>query len=109
MTVHSTQLGAGHVVSATGVSFYVVPAGKRTIVKSIVAQNSAAGTNRLAVLGLTGGTAEWWLNAFFTASATQGDTVILSPWIVMNAGDEIEVAATSSGIYLVISGAELIV
>jgi hypothetical protein len=107
MAAHSTQLAAAHVTSGALTDVYDVPSGKRTIVKSVVAFNGYAGTNYLQLVGYEGATELFQLRVYMAASGSAGDTQILLPWIVMNDGQKIELAAQHSDIYVVLSGAEL--
>lgn len=110
MAVHSTQLGHGIGLTAGAHNVYTVPTGKRTILKSLSLRNATAGavTGGFAIALAGGGT----LNFFQPLAATPaaGSTVHLALWIVLNAGDVLQVdGIAGSGIDAIASGAELTV
>lgn len=107
MSVHSARLAVGPVTSATPATFYTCPTGKRTIVKNIVAQNTNAAANRLQVLLKSGASTLVTFNIYGAALNASGDTTNTLPWIVMNAGDVLQLAAAANGFQVVVSGTEL--
>ena len=107
MAAHSTQLAAAHVTSGTLTGVYTVPSGIRTILKSIVTFNDYSGTNYLQLVGYQGATELFQMRVYMAASGGAGDTQVVLPWVVMNVGQSIELAAAHSGVYVVLSGAEL--
>lgn len=109
MTVHSTQLAVGSVANATETTIYTAPSGKRVIVKSITILSAQSAAVAVAIVIIKGGGGSGTLHAYCTAFGTNGDTAILSPWIVLNAGDSVAVIFGSSGGWYTASGAELIV
>jgi hypothetical protein len=107
MTVHSTQLGANGAIAAGGATLYTVPAGKRTIVKSIVLQNNAAGANRIILrIDLVGGGNFSW-GVTVGAASGASESMLIECWLVMNAGDVFKVNPTSSFVEALVSGAQL--
>lgn len=108
MSVRSARLANGDVTSGTLATFYTAPTGKRVIIKNIVAQNTNGAANRLQVVGKSsGGTILWGFNLYGAIVNTSGDTVNFNPWIVMNAGELLQLAAAANGFHVVVSGAEL--
>jgi hypothetical protein len=107
MTPRSTQLCAAHITSGSLGLVYTVPAGKRTIVKSLTCYNDHAGTNYLQVVGYTGATELFQVRVYMAAAGSTGDTQELMLWLVLNAGQTVEMAAEASGVQVLMSGAEL--
>lgn len=107
MAAHSTQLGANQAVATSVVTLYTVPAGKRTIVKSLVVSNNFAGANYVTILGYDGSTLLFTFDVFGLTNGTDGDTKFLLPWIVLNAGQALKAQALHSSVSIVASGAEL--
>jgi hypothetical protein len=107
VSVHSARLAQGPVTSGTLATFYTAPTGKRTIVKNIVAQNTNAAANRLQVAVKSGATTLVTFNIYGAAVNTSGDTTNMLPWIVLNAGDVLQLAAAANGFQVVVSGTEL--
>lgn len=108
MTVHSTQLGAHQAIPAALTTLYTVPALTRTIVKSLWLRNATAGAVTCEIaLVLAGGATV----AFFqplAASPATGSSVYLNLWVVLNAGDKLQVSgAAGSGVDAIASGAAL--
>jgi hypothetical protein len=107
MTVHSTQLGANGAIAAGGATLYTVPAGKRTILKSVVLQNNAAGANRIILrIDLVGGGNMSW-GVTVGAAGGASESMVIDCWIVLNAGDVLKVNPTSSFVEAIASGAQL--
>ena len=107
MTTHSTQLGANLDVGTTEHTLYTVPAGKRTIVKSLAACNYASAATTLFVKGKVGSTDVWLLEIPLGGNTTDTRIWVQPVWIVMNAGDLLRVVANAASVSLVASGAEL--
>jgi hypothetical protein len=107
VSLASLQLGHAASLGTGGATIYTVPAGKRTILKSVLLQNSYAGSNRVILtLHLAGGANIGWGLTLGT-SGTATESLIWLPWIVMMAGDYLTVAPTNSPIQVLASGAEL--
>jgi hypothetical protein len=109
VTVHSTQLGAHQNVGASYVTLYTVPAGKRTIVKSIWARNSNAAAQVAAVQLLLASGADIFFFIPLAASPAAGSTLFMPLWVVLNQGDVIKYAAGGTNGDVIVSGAELTV
>ena len=107
MTVHSTLLGKGAALSVALHTIYTVPSNKRTILKSITLWNNFAATNRVVVELVLGGVTVVVLDPVLASTGSAGDSYIAAPWIVMNAGDTIQVAPQSHPADVTASGAEL--
>lgn len=107
MTVHSTLLGKGAALTVAVHTLYTVPSGKRTILKSITLWNNFAATNRVVVELTLGGVTVVVLDPVLAATGSAGDSFIAAPWIVLNAGDLIQVAPQSHPADCTLSGAEL--
>jgi hypothetical protein len=107
MTVHSTQLGANGAIGSGGATLYTVPTGKRTILKSVVLQNNAAGANRIILrIDLVGGGNVSW-GVTVGAAGGASESMLVECWIVMDAGDVLKVTPTSSFVEALASGAQL--
>jgi hypothetical protein len=104
---HSTQLG--HVLdTGSGIStLYTVPAAKRTILKSIVAQNYNAAANVLTVSVWSGSTELFQWAYYLAANPGNGDSVLSLPWVVLNTGQLLKVQTLHASLTVVASGAEL--
>lgn len=107
MTVHSTQLGADLTLGTGATTLYTVPAGKRTIVKSIVVCNGNAAANFVGFGVIRAGVTIANFRYFVAATSTSGDTVSDLPWIVLNAGDQLLAQAHLASVSVIVSGAEL--
>lgn len=107
MTVHSKQLGTASALGTALTTIYTCPTNKRTIVKSLVVYNGAAGANVVTWELKAGSTLLATWNTHLAATGAAGDTVYEAPWIVMNAADLLQAIASASGVRLVVSGAEL--
>lgn len=107
MTVHSTQLGLELTFSTTHTTVYTVPAGKRTIVKSILIQNQTAAAGTVTIWVQVGSTQLFAINYHLTAAGSVGDSVTLAPWLVLNAGQSLVVATQAGSAGIAFSGAEL--
>jgi hypothetical protein len=108
VTVHSAQLAYGPVTSGSLSTFYTAPSGKRVIVKNIIAHNTNAAANRLqVVVKSSGGTILVSFSLFGAAINASGDTVNLLPWLVMNEGQLLQLAAAANGFDVMVSGTEL--
>lgn len=108
MTVHSTQLGANSAVTTAGATLYTCPAGKRTIVKSVVLENTASASQRvfIEVVLHSGGAIQPSVTLGANPSATEA--IVWSCWIVLNAGDSIKIQPSANGVQAIVSGTELI-
>jgi hypothetical protein len=106
VSVHSDLLAAA-VQGTTEATLYTVPTGKRTIVKSVVACNTNAAANIVAIEGYSAGTLIWFYRVYLAIEATSGDSSLTLPWIVMDAGQQLRAVATKASAYLAISGSEL--
>ena len=105
--MHSTQLGAAYSLGTGTTVLYTVPAGYRTILKSIVIHNNAAAAQQPYVGSKHSGTYVWEARVALTANGTVGDTAYIAPWIVLNPGDTLQVVPGAASINIVLSGAEL--
>jgi hypothetical protein len=107
VTVHSTQLGSGVALTAGYHTLYTVPANTRTIFKGIWLRNGGAAA---FVGGVQLHLASGGSPAFFiplAASPAAGSTVWIALWVVLNAGDQLNVAGSASGIDAIVAGTEL--
>jgi hypothetical protein len=108
VSVHSNQL-ATVTVGTTEVTCYTVPTGKRTIVKNIVACNTNAAANTVAIEVYNGATLLAFFRLYTAIEETPGDTVSMLPWIVLNAGQTLKAVSAHASTVLLISGSELTV
>jgi hypothetical protein len=107
VSVASKQLGLGGPIPTTGATIYTVPAGKRTIVKSIQLQNNHTAAQRIIFSVWVAGvnTFAWGVTPGAAASATE--SMLLTPWLVLEAGQVLKVQPISGTCQLLVSGAEL--
>jgi hypothetical protein len=108
VTVHSDRLGSGAALGAGYHTVYTCPTGKRTIVKSIWLRNNTAAaiTGAFQVVISGGATISFFQPLAATPAA--GSTVKLEPWVVLRAGDALNIAGIAgSGVDAYVSGAEL--
>lgn len=92
--LRALQLFLGAVSATTPTTVYTVPAGKRTIVKSVTVQNTTGASKdvQLRVSG-TGTIYHWNLTAYGTA----GDRAVQNFWIVLNPGDVLQFQVSVTG------------
>ena len=109
MTVRSKQLGHVLVANNTGLIIYQVPAGYRTIVKNVSVQSAAAAAQPLRVYVLDSGGVELFRWTYWLAAAgASGDSANQTVWVVMEAGQQLQVAfGNASGGSVSASGSEL--
>jgi hypothetical protein len=107
VSVHSARLGAGVINGSAVANPYTVPAGKRTILKSVCAFNTSASVNNLYIELIVGGVAIATWRVRCAATGSDGDSVVALPWIVFNVGETIRVDCNSASMYFVLSGTEL--
>lgn len=107
MAVRSKQLGIGTSLSAAAHDLYTVPAGYRTIVKSIVLWNRFGTAQRIVIGILDGATLKANFVQPLGATSSATELVILQPWIVMIENTKIQVAPQSGTADVIISGTEL--
>jgi hypothetical protein len=102
--LRSTQLWKGVVSSTTVTTVYTVPAGKRAILKFVTVMNAGAATRDVQLrIGGLGTIAHWNLTAY----GTGGDKATGTFWVVLNAGETIQVDLTVAGtVSMTISGSE---
>lgn len=101
--LHVKQLYKGTITSTgAGVVMYVVPAGFRVVVRSIVFRNNASVSNvvRVSVLGT--------VQVFTTTLGAVGTTTASyewRPWLVLEPDDDIRMnVGNSGGVGVVVSG-----
>lgn len=105
--VHSTRLGAVDSVTTSSTTAYTVPANVRSILKSITAANYSSSANTLYVTVKNGTTTLFTVTVQCAAAPTVVETTYVLPWIVLNAGEHVELLATASRISASLSGTEL--
>jgi TolB-like protein len=98
VTVHSTQLAAKSGVGTGGTVVYTVPSGKRTIVKSIWVRNVNAAAQHLGVQYVVAGGQLPELVIYLAATGSNGDSVLVLPWTVLNAGDQIKLFPSANSV-----------
>jgi hypothetical protein len=95
-------LARGVATSASYVTVYTVPAGRRVILKNLNLRNGSGVASNVQVN--TTGVADL-LNYPLTAGGTIGGNASIPLWIVLNAGDTIRIAVTSgTSVSFVFSG-----
>lgn len=107
--VRSTSLGIVKLTVATFHTLYTVPAGRRTIVKSVAIYNGGAAGRTAYVAVVRGGTT--FYGAVWTLGASQANpSSEQEVWWVLNTGDQLKVQTIDSGdMSFIVSGAELII
>ena len=107
MGVHSELLGFNDAVGTGAVTIVTSDSTKRIIVKSITVQNKHTAAIRVAFLLYNGATVLARFNVYCTAAAnSNGDTVLLLPWIVLTEGYHMECAVTAGTASVSVSGTE---
>jgi hypothetical protein len=107
VTVHSNQLGFGSAIGVGTTTLYTVPAGKRTIVKSIQTQNLNAAAQRVVYSVKNGATTKWQWSEHPAAVNAAGEFVDRQTWIVMVTGDFLTVTVAAASVEVGVSGSEL--
>lgn len=107
MTVHSNQLGFGHALGVGTTTLYTCPSLKRTIVKSIVVENTNAATQRLIFQVKNGATTKVQWCEHPAAGSAAGETVFRDLWVVLVAGDVLQVIVAAASVDVIVSGSEL--
>jgi len=105
--LRSAQLFLGSITSTTPTTVYTVPAGKRAVIKFVTLQNTTGSAKNVQMRLSTLGTVwNWNLGAYGSGADAQQSSF----WIVLNAGDYIQMNPTASGqIDMSISGSLLTV
>lgn len=103
MSVHSNQLGKSTAVGTSLVTLYTVPTGRRTILKSVAVINLNGAAVRI-VMRLAG----VYQTMHLAAATAAGESQEFSCWIVLNAGDKVEVSTSAATAYAIASGSELV-
>lgn len=107
MSVASQQLGGGSFTTGSYHTVYTVPAGKRTILKSMWLRNTFSGAN-IAKLNLhTGAFGDVYMYTNLVTSGSSGDTALIPLWVVLLPGDIIKIQPTQSSVEAILSGTEL--
>lgn len=87
--LHVNQLAVGTVASSAFVTAYTVPAGMRTVLRSVVAKNTTA-TATLLLVDAAGVTI---FDPTLAVSGAAGDTLNVQPWVVLLPGQLIRLAS----------------
>lgn len=102
--LRASQLWKGTVTTAVPTTVYTVPAGKRAILKFVTAQNVGAATRDVQLRVLGPGTIFHWS---LTGYGTGGDKATGTFWLVLSAGDQVQVNLNLAGtVTMTISGSE---
>jgi hypothetical protein len=107
VTVHSNQLVAIEALPTTETLIYTVPANKRTIVKSVIATNTNAAANTVAIEVYSGATLLGFFRLYQAAANATGDTVNMELWLVLVTGQTLKGLCSHANSTLLISGSEL--
>lgn len=107
MTVRSTQLGIANPVTTSGNNIYTVPSNTRTIVKSIYIENLHSAAQRIVISVKSGSTNLVQLVVTPGAVNSATETSFLNVWLVMNAGQVLNILPVLGNCEVVVSGAEL--
>lgn len=89
-------------------SRYTVPAGYRTIVKCISAQNTAATFNRAYVIFYNGASVEGYIIVPLGAGGTLDEAKTIECFQVLEAGWTLKTDALHANVNMLVSGAELL-
>lgn len=102
--LRANQLWKGTVTTAVATTVYTVPAGKRTILKFVTVLNVGAATRDVQLRVVGPGTIYHWS---LTSYSTGGDRATGTFWIVLSAGDQVQVNLNLAGtVTMTISGSE---
>jgi hypothetical protein len=104
---HSTQLGSATALGTTDSLLYTVPASKRTIVKSLQAQNNGSSAVWIEWSFFQGSTLLCQIIRPLAAATAAGGSDNFQPWIVLNAGGVIKAHMSAGTGQVILSGAEL--
>jgi hypothetical protein len=108
VTVHSTQLGHNVAVGVSEVTLYTVPTGKRALLKGYVICNTSSSANELALELYNGATLLAFWREFLAIEETAGDTIIRTPWLVLDAGQALKAVAAHASVSVLLAGTELL-
>lgn len=103
MSVHSKQLGKSTSIGTSLVVLYTVPTGRRTIVKSVAVINTNGAAQRITMKF-----AGVYQTMHLAAATAAGESQEFQCWIVLNAGETLEISTGAATAYAIASGAELI-
>lgn len=105
--LRSAQAFIGNVTTVAPTTVYTVPAGKRFVLKHVTVQNTTGLSKNVQLrLGGIGTIYNWQLTAY----GSGGDRAASNFWIVLNAGDTIQLNPTVAGqIDVTLSGSLLTV
>lgn len=107
MTVRSKQLGIANPVTTSGNNIYTVPASHRAIVKSIYIENLHSAAQRVVMSVKSGSTNLVQLVVTPGAVNSATETSFLNVWLVMEAGQVLNILPLLGNVECVVSGAEL--
>lgn len=108
MAVRTKQLATAHLTDVFEHTVYTVPAGYVTIVKSLVFQTSAAAAQRAVWSVVLGSTTLFAAGVSLAAAGANGESQVLLPYVVMSAGQKLDVTFGATGGWVLASGAELL-
>lgn len=107
MTVRSKQLGIANPITTSGNNIYTVPASTRAIVKSIYIENLHSAAQRVVMSVKSGATNLVQLVVTPGAVNSATETNFLNVWLVMEAGQVLNILPLLGNVEAVVSGAEL--
>jgi hypothetical protein len=107
VTVRSKQLGIANPITTSGNNIYTCPSNTRTIVKSIYLENLHSAAQRVVVALTSGATTLVQLVVTPGAVNSATETAFLNVWLVMEAGQVLNIKPLLGNIECVVSGAEL--
>jgi hypothetical protein len=107
VTVRSKQLGIANPVTTSGNNIYTVPADHRAIVKSIYIENLHTAAQRVVMSVKSGSTNLVQLVVTPGAVNSATETSFLNVWLVMEAGQVLNILPLLGNVECVVSGAEL--
>ena len=105
MPVRNARLAAGSIATANSlITVYTVPANNAAIIKWVAVENYSASAITGQITILAPGAAEVDLARGSVAANT---TLTWSGWTVLNAGDQVLISSSVTGIYYCVAGAQL--
>jgi hypothetical protein len=105
MTTRSTALGSYQFTSSGGHTLWTCPPGNVTLVKSLYLYNSAGAANAGGMTVVNAANTVGLIIASFSLQAAS--EAAWQGWIVLEAGDRVDVSAAAAGLAFWLSGAVL--
>lgn len=109
MSARSKQLALAYVTANGLTPLYTVPAGKVAILKGLAMFNNAGSAQNVMVVITDSGNDYYVYRVYFNANGTGGDAFWNTGWLVLSAGQKLQLWRSSgtTGIFVTVAGAEL--